>query len=52
MGGGCQAGWEHSVPPVAAPVGGRISVQWRWTSRRGRMERGGSSSKPRRYGRG
>ncbi len=51
MGGGCQAGWEHSVPQVPSPVGGRISVQWRWTSRQGRMERGGSYSKPRHYGR-
>lgn len=52
MGGGCQAGWEHSVPQVPGPAGGRISVQWRWTSRQGRMERGGSYRAPRHYGRG
>ena len=52
MGGACQAGWEHSVPPVPGPVGGRISVQWRWSARTGRMERGGSYRAPRRYGRG
>ncbi len=52
MGGGCQAGWEHSVPPVPGAVGGRISVQWRWTSGTGRMERGGSYRSPRFYGRG
>lgn len=52
MGGGCQAGWEHSVPQVAGGVGGRISVQWRWTSKLGRMERGGSFRAPRHYSRG
>lgn len=52
MGGACQAGWEHSVPPVPGAVGGRLSVQWRWTSKRGRMERGGSYRAPRHYSRG
>jgi alkylated DNA repair dioxygenase AlkB len=51
MGGATQAGWEHSVAQVRRPVTGRISVQWRWTSRRGRQERGGSYSKPRHYSR-
>jgi alkylated DNA repair dioxygenase AlkB len=51
MGGATQAGWEHSVAQVRRPVAGRISVQWRWTSRRGRQERGGSYSKPRHYSR-
>ncbi|MCB0977121.1 MAG: alpha-ketoglutarate-dependent dioxygenase AlkB [Acidimicrobiales bacterium] len=51
MGGATQARWRHGVPKVDATIGGRISVQWRWTSRRGRMERGGSYSKPRHYGR-
>ena len=50
MGGTCQAKWEHSVPKVDPRIGGRISMQWRWTSRRGRMEQGGSYSSPRRYG--
>jgi alkylated DNA repair dioxygenase AlkB len=52
MGGRCQADWEHSVTPVPrSPVGDRISLQWRWTSRQGRPERGGSWSSPRTYGR-
>lgn len=52
MGGRCQADWEHSVAPVRGrPVGDRISLQWRWTSRQGRPERGGSYFAPRRYGR-
>lgn len=46
MGGGAQAGWEHSVPKLTHRVGPRLSVQWRWTSRTGRQERGGSYSKP------
>lgn len=40
MGGRCQIGWEHAVPKVPTPIGARISAQWRWTSRRGRPERG------------
>ena len=52
MGGACQAGWEHSVPQVPGAVGGRLSVQWRWTSKVGRMERGGSYRAPRHYGQG
>ncbi len=51
MGGRCQADWEHAVPKVAGPVAGRISLQWRWTSRRGRPERGGGYRSPRTYGR-
>lgn len=38
MGGACQLNWEHSVAKLRAPVGGRISAQWRWTSRTGRQE--------------
>jgi alkylated DNA repair dioxygenase AlkB len=51
MGGATQVGWEHSVAQVRRPVGGRMSAQWRWTSKRGQMERGGSYSKPLRYSR-
>jgi alkylated DNA repair dioxygenase AlkB len=37
MGGRCQADWEHSVPyRPGTPVGVRISIQWRYTSGRGR----------------
>lgn len=50
MGGGCQAAWEHSVPKVDPRGPGRMSLQWRWTSRHGRMEQGGSYRSPRRYG--
>jgi len=46
MGGGCQAGWEHSVPKVTHRLGPRLSVQWRWTSRTGRQEQGGSFGDP------
>jgi alkylated DNA repair dioxygenase AlkB len=37
MGGACQREWLHGVPPVAAS-GPRISLTWRWTSRRGRPD--------------
>ena len=50
MGGRTQADWVHAVPKVPGLVDGRISLQWRWTSRRGRQELGGSYRKPRRYG--
>jgi alkylated DNA repair dioxygenase AlkB len=52
MGGASQVGWEHSVPPRPGTSGGRLSVQWRWTSRQGRMAEGGSYRSPRFYGRG
>lgn len=51
MGGATQMAWQHGVPKVAAEIGGRISVQWRWTSRQGRMERGGGYRKPLHYSR-
>ncbi|WP_018502001.1 alpha-ketoglutarate-dependent dioxygenase AlkB [Parafrankia discariae] len=40
LGGRAQADWLHAVPRVPGYVGGRISVQWRWTSRAGRPEIG------------
>lgn len=46
MGGACQARWEHSVPKLTHRVGPRLSVQWRWTSRTGRQERGGAYGAP------
>jgi alkylated DNA repair dioxygenase AlkB len=52
MGGRAQADWVHAVPKVPGLRDGRISLQWRWTSRRGRQELGGSYRKPRRYGGG
>lgn len=52
MGGACQARWEHSVPQVRdRPVGERVSIQWRWTSRRGRPVEGASYRAPRTYSR-
>ena len=47
MGGRCQADWEHSVPKARAALRGRISVQWRWTSKRGRPEVGANYRAPR-----
>ncbi|HET6951496.1 MAG TPA: hypothetical protein VFI47_14030 [Acidimicrobiales bacterium] len=52
MGGRCQVGWEHSVPVLTHRVGGRISVQWRFTSRKGRPLRGGRYRDPLHYSRG
>lgn len=53
MGGGCQAGWEHSVAQLRdRPVASRISVQWRWTSKQGRPEVGASYRAPRHFSRG
>ncbi|MBI2710899.1 MAG: alpha-ketoglutarate-dependent dioxygenase AlkB [Actinobacteria bacterium] len=49
LGGRAQADWEHSVPKLAHRVGGRISLQWRWTSRAGRPERGAGYSAPRTF---
>jgi 2-oxoglutarate-Fe(II)-dependent oxygenase superfamily protein len=51
MGGRCQADWEHSVPKVRGAIPGRISAQWRYTSRRGRPEVGGSYRAPRTFDR-
>ena len=51
MGGRCQADWEHSVPPVRGFRGGRISLQWRWTSRTGRQERMAGYGAPLNYSR-
>jgi len=53
MGGACQAHWEHSVPyRLSESLGTRISIQWRYSSRRGRPFAGGSYRAPLTYGRG
>lgn len=52
MGGRAQADWLHGVPPAPGVTDSRISLQWRWTSGRGRPERGGSSNASRHYGGG
>jgi alkylated DNA repair dioxygenase AlkB len=50
MGGRCQADWQHSVPYLLHdPVGIRISLQWRWTSKRGKPFVGGSYGAPQRF---
>lgn len=51
MGGRCQRDWHHAVPKTRGPVGGRISLQWRWTSKRGRPETGANYRAPRLYSR-
>jgi len=54
LGGRAQADWEHGVPRVRGVAPGRlgrISVQWRWTSRRGRPEVGASYRAPRQFSR-
>lgn len=52
MGGRCQADWEHSVAYVpTSPVGPRISLQWRHTTRRGRPFVGASYRAPLTYSR-
>jgi alkylated DNA repair dioxygenase AlkB len=52
MGGRCQAEWEHSVAyQPTRPLRPRISLQWRWTSRRGRPFMGASYRAPLTYDR-
>jgi len=51
MGGATQDGWEHSVPKVDGRLPGRISLQWRWTSGRGKPVVGASYRAPRTYSR-
>jgi alkylated DNA repair dioxygenase AlkB len=47
MGGRAQADWQHSVPYLGGrAVGPRISLQWRYTTRRGRPYRGASYRAP------
>ena len=51
LGGRAQADWLHGVPPVPDLSAGRISAQWRWTSRTGPPERGPGYRAPRNYSR-
>jgi len=50
MGGRSQAAWLHAVPKVPA-ARSRISVQWRWTSRRGKPDSNPSYYAPRHFSR-
>jgi alkylated DNA repair dioxygenase AlkB len=49
LGGRAQADWLHAVPKVPGLAAGRISVQWRWTSRAGRPEQGPGYGAPRTF---
>jgi len=51
LGAPAQADWLHGVPPVPGLHAGRISAQWRWTSRAGPPERGPGYRAPRNYSR-
>jgi alkylated DNA repair dioxygenase AlkB len=51
FGGRFQADWEHAVPKSQRPLRGRISAQWRWTSRRGQPVVGASYYAPREFSR-
>ncbi|WP_052710885.1 alpha-ketoglutarate-dependent dioxygenase AlkB [Pseudofrankia sp. DC12] len=51
LGGRAQRDWLHGVPKVGGHVGGRISVQWRWTSRTGQPEQGPGYMASRHFGR-
>jgi len=52
MGGSAQTNWLHAVPKVQTvrPIG-RISAQWRWTSKTGRPESQPGYSAPRHFSR-
>jgi alkylated DNA repair dioxygenase AlkB len=52
FGGRFQADWLHGVPKVRTPVRGRISVQWRYTSRRGVRDTNPGYYAPREFSRG
>ena len=52
LGGRCQADWLHAVPQVRAlDVPGRMSVQWRWSSRTGPPDESPSFRAPRNFSR-
>jgi len=52
LGGRCQTNWLHAVPKVPGPLpAGRISAQWRWTSRTGKPEQQPSYRAPRHFSR-
>ena len=52
LGGACQTNWLHAVPKVPGPLpAGRVSAQWRWTSRTGKPEQQPSYSAPRHFSR-
>ena len=48
MGGACQRNWLHGIP-AADTDRARISLTWRWTSRRGRPDTNPAYSEGRQY---
>ena len=52
FGGRFQADWLHGVPKVSHAVRGRISAQWRYTTKRGRPEMTPTFYAPRNYSKG
>ncbi|MFT3853111.1 MAG: alpha-ketoglutarate-dependent dioxygenase AlkB [Ilumatobacteraceae bacterium] len=51
MGGRCQRDWLHAVPKSTQAMRDRVSVQWRWTSKRGRPDTAPSFYDRREFGR-
>lgn len=51
MGGRCQSDWLHAVPKVRERVRPRVSVQWRYTSKRGRPDTNPGHYAPRHFSR-
>jgi alkylated DNA repair dioxygenase AlkB len=52
MGGACQREWLHGVPAAPGVDEPRISLTWRWTSRRGRPDTNPTFYDGRQYGDG
>jgi alkylated DNA repair dioxygenase AlkB len=52
FGGRFQADYLHGVPRARHPVRGRISVQWRYTSKRGKPEMHPGHRAPRTFSKG
>jgi alkylated DNA repair dioxygenase AlkB len=52
FGGRFQADWLHGVPKTKHPVRGRISVQWRYTSKQGAPDMQPSYYAPRNFSKG
>ncbi len=49
MGGRTQQDWLHAVPKSSRAMRDRVSVQWRWTSKRGRPDTAPSYYDARRF---
>jgi hypothetical protein len=51
FGGRFQADWLHGVPKTRSAVRGRISAQWRYTTKRGRRDTQPGYYQPREFSR-